>query len=115
MCALDFGPISTESPFGPAPSGCRIGAIDDSNSGAHLFLSTKPPGSVSNALVERVRVLDSGYVGVGTSNPSYTLDVAGTARAATGLLVGSPRLPQAADINISSTLGSASSSPRTRT
>ncbi|MCZ7935725.1 tail fiber domain-containing protein [Agrobacterium leguminum] len=38
-------------------------------------------GSTSPSLVERMRVTQGGLMGVGHTNPSYTLDVSGTARA----------------------------------
>jgi hypothetical protein len=59
----------------------RIEAYDDNNYGSWLTFSTKINGDGSNLLRESLRLGGpSGFVGIGTANPSATLDVNGTAR-----------------------------------
>ncbi len=60
--------------------GARVACLDKGYGGI-LTLSTKPSGTDAQsnaAVVERVRVTDAGYVGVGTSNPSAPLEVSGS-------------------------------------
>jgi hypothetical protein len=79
-CAIDFNMYSASGPGTSNPSGARISAIEDGGWGSHLIFSTKPTGSASNALIERMRMGSTGNVGIGTSNPETTLDVNGTLR-----------------------------------
>ncbi len=58
----------------------EISCLDNSN-GGDFVIRTKPTGADSNALQERLRVTPGGNIGVATSNPAYTFDVAGTINA----------------------------------
>ena len=60
-----------------------IYAIDDGNYGGHLTFLTKGSGSSSTSTTEKMRITDNGSVGIGTTSPSYTLDISGTFRANT--------------------------------
>jgi ethanolamine utilization microcompartment shell protein EutS len=53
----------------------------DSKQGTYLSLTTTPTGSAS--YVERMRILSSGYVGIGTITPAVTLQVVGDIRMGT--------------------------------
>ena len=44
--------------------------------------------STVSQLTERMRITSSGYVGIGTSNPAYKLDVIGTVAAGNGTIIG---------------------------
>ena len=61
----------------------QIHAVDDGNSSAHLVFSTAASGS-SSTLAERMRLSNAGQLGIGTNNPAFSLDVAGTLRATGG-------------------------------
>ena len=65
----------------------QIHALDDGNSAAHLVFSTTPTGTAS-VLAERMRIANSGFVGIGQTVPGYLLDVNGTFRAVGNSLVG---------------------------
>ena len=71
--------------LGRGLNNCQIGAVDDGSFSGHLVLSTANSGSGTNAPIERMRITSGGLVGIGTSGPQNTLDVAGNARV-TGLL-----------------------------
>lgn len=71
--AIDFKTFGNE--VYPAS---RVSCIDDGSFGGHLVLSSKPAGSDTNTLAERMRINNNGNVGIGTNNPVYTLDVSGT-------------------------------------
>ncbi len=62
----------------PQSVGSRISAIDDGNYSQNLIFSTKTPGPVgAGSLVERMRIMSSGNVGIGTTNPAAKFVVAG--------------------------------------
>jgi hypothetical protein len=75
----------------------------DGDYGSHLTLQTRPNGG--NA-TERLRITSAGLVGLGTSSPSYTLDVVGTHRNS-GIYFNSNDTPQgtAGTISRHSTVG----------
>jgi hypothetical protein len=58
-----------------------------------MLFYTKPGGANTNALSERMRILDSGSIGIGTSTPGNTLEVNGGITSG-GLLVKSGGNPQ---------------------
>jgi hypothetical protein len=63
---------------------CQIIGVDDTSSSAHLTFWTAPSGASSTS-VERVRILNNGFVGIGLTNPSATLQVAGNIYASNAL------------------------------
>jgi len=63
--------------LGTAAPEARIQSFDDGNYSSSLVFQTKIPGAASNALVERMRIADYGYVGINNNNPSYPLDIGG--------------------------------------
>ena len=68
-----------------ARAGIRMTAAQnwsDAAQGAYLAFMTNPIGSAA-INVERMRITDAGNVGIGTTNPSVTLDVAGAINSAT--------------------------------
>ncbi len=60
----------------PVQPGARISALD-SNFSNHLGFFTKVPGADANALTERMRLTNTGSLGIGTTTPGSLLDVAG--------------------------------------
>ncbi|RYE15102.1 MAG: hypothetical protein EOP34_04435 [Rickettsiales bacterium] len=56
----------------PTP-GASLYCIDDSNSGGHMVINTKPPFNSTNSCVERFRVTDTGLVGINNNNPKVIL------------------------------------------
>ncbi len=60
----------------------RISTIDDANSSNHLVFSTKIPGSISNALTERLRLTSTGNLAIGKTTAGTLLDVNGVATTA---------------------------------
>jgi hypothetical protein len=70
---LDFAPDSSRS--GGAAAGIR--AVGDGAGNAHLTFSTTT-GGAATSLVERIRVLSDGNVGIGTVLPRVALDVNGS-------------------------------------
>jgi hypothetical protein len=51
--------------------------LNSENNGGDLAFYTNPNNLNDNLLSEKLRIKDNGFVGIGTSNPSTTLDVAG--------------------------------------
>lgn len=79
------------------PNGTKTGLFyksDGNYSGGIATVKTAPVtyrmglftfgGSTASSLIERVSILDGGNVGIGTTNPSAKLDVAGTVKIADG-------------------------------
>ncbi|MBI1288872.1 MAG: hypothetical protein GC178_14995 [Flavobacteriales bacterium] len=73
----DTGPSTTD-----ASAGIRAFAAEDhgnSNKGGNLTFFTKPTGtSLSNAAIERLRIMHNGKVGIGTTAPQHQLNVGST-------------------------------------
>jgi len=63
---------------------CQIIGVDDASSSAHLTFWTAPPGSGSTSL-ERVRIINNGFVGINTTAPTANLHVAGNIYASNAL------------------------------
>lgn len=88
--ALDVtGKVKASSQF-LAPTGDSAGLpgftfAADSNTG--MFHLSNDTLGFTTAGVGRVYISDGGYVGIGTSNPGYTLDITGDARATGALTV----------------------------
>jgi hypothetical protein len=55
----------------------KIKALDDGAYSDHLTFWTKVPGALNNPVAERVRITSAGNVGIGTTTPGATLEVAG--------------------------------------
>jgi len=53
---------------------CQIIAQDDGNASSNLLFYTADTGSTSTS-TERMRIMNSGYVGIGTNNPGTVLEV----------------------------------------
>ncbi|MDW8089040.1 MAG: hypothetical protein RMJ49_04765 [Bacteroidia bacterium] len=69
---IDFRPWRGR-PGGPAAA---IRVIDDGNFSAYLALFTAPSGNAGNNLmVERMRILPNGNIGIGNTNPDHLLVV----------------------------------------
>lgn len=91
---LDFDTYNVNQhaapPSGSNPPSARIAAFDDGDFSGHLIFFTKTPGAGgwTNPLVERLRITDVGDVGIGTSTPTATLDVNGTAAVSGNASVG---------------------------
>lgn len=58
----------------------QIAAVEDSSFGAHIAFSNMT-GAKNTALSEKMRITNSGNVGIGQTNPTFKLDVSGTIRA----------------------------------
>lgn len=61
--AIDF---HTYDVAGGTTPGARISAIDD-NFSAYISIATKVPGAAANAITERVRITNTGQVGIGAT------------------------------------------------
>ncbi len=76
VAAIDLAPVDS----GADDPGTRIQGTGGAASGAHLDFMTKPSGSVSNPLTNRMRITSEGRVGIGTETPTEaTLVVDGSA------------------------------------
>jgi Chaperone of endosialidase len=75
--AIDF---HSYEPAGANAPAARLQTYDNNYSN-HISFQTKLPGAAANALVERMRILSSGQVGIGTATPDRALTVAGEDRA----------------------------------
>jgi hypothetical protein len=59
----------------------RITAVEQSGYGGQLIFQTNNgSGSADDTTIEAMRINESGYVGIGTTNPGYKLDVNGSFR-----------------------------------
>jgi Chaperone of endosialidase len=79
VAAIDFKPHAAET----NPAG-RVAVIDDGAYGGHLTLSTKAAsgtgsdtGSDTNTVTERLRIVNSGNIGIGTMYPTQKVDIFG--------------------------------------
>ncbi|MDO7877090.1 hypothetical protein Q5H93_20260 [Hymenobacter sp. ASUV-10] len=68
--AIDF---QTYAPASATNSAARIQALDPGAYTADLAFSLRNPGAEANALVERLRIANTGNVGVGSNNPRALL------------------------------------------
>jgi hypothetical protein len=67
------------SPYtGRSGASSQISAMDDGNASAHMIFSTAPTGNTTT-IAERMRITNSGNVGIGTTSPGSILHVAGAA------------------------------------
>jgi hypothetical protein len=79
----------------------------------YMTFSTNDSDSTANAAIERMRITTGGSVGIGTCNPSYKLDVAGTINA-TGAATFSSTLTTSGNITANSSTIYAGSNNTTR-
>jgi hypothetical protein len=64
------------------------GNVQPAIQSADLVFFTSPPGTGgADDTVERMRIMDTGNVGIGTAAPGYALDVTGVIRASSGMYV----------------------------
>ena len=63
---------------------CQIIGVDDASSSAHLTFWTAPAGGSTTSL-ERVRIINNGFVGINTTAPTANLHVAGNIYASNAL------------------------------
>ena len=76
--AIDF--VTFDSSLTPPPS-ARIIATDANNFGSHLTFWTRPSdGNAATAPSERMRISQTGNVGIGTTDPQRALHVSDTMR-----------------------------------
>lgn len=68
----------------------RIGAVDMGSNNGSLVFETGNVGSASTVTTERMRILNSGYVGINTTTPSNTLNVGATTNLGNGIDIGLP-------------------------
>lgn len=62
---------------GNNPPTAAIISEDSKSYSSNLLFSTKAPGAVTNALIERMRINANGNIGIGTTTPQAKLDVTG--------------------------------------
>jgi hypothetical protein len=72
---------------GRTNAACRIYGQDNQNYSSDLVFVTAPSGNISTTPTERMRMMADGNIGIGTSNPSYKLEIAGDSKT-TSLTVG---------------------------
>jgi hypothetical protein len=65
----------------------RIQSLDDGSHSSHVAFYTKEPGTTTKKLQERLRIQSTGNVGIGTSQPSAKLEVAGNLMLGKGIAV----------------------------
>jgi hypothetical protein len=68
----------------------RIGAIDMGSNNGSLVFETGNVGSASTVTTERMRILNTGYVGINNTVPSNTLNVGSTTSMGSGIDIGIP-------------------------
>lgn len=65
---------------GTTDVGAKIGVKNRSDGAYDIIFANRATGSQTSSLSERVRIKSDGNVGIGTNDPTYKLDVAGTIR-----------------------------------
>jgi hypothetical protein len=88
--SLDFynTPINSNIPQ------AKLKALDDGNYSDHVTFWTKTAGAPGNPVIERMRITSSGNVGIGITNPSNLLEVAGIGRFYGGIMFADGTLQQ---------------------
>ena len=82
VVGIDFSSWS-----GRTNASCRIYGQDNQNYSSDLVFVTAPSGSGTTTPTERMRIKADGNIGIGTSSPSYNLEIAGDTKT-TSLTVG---------------------------
>ena len=73
---------------------------------ADLAFYTSPANAVDvDDTVERMRITDNGYVGIGTNAPAYTLDVSGSIRSTGTIITSNITSPAATNLQITTPAG----------
>ena len=83
VSGIDFTTLSSRF-----KSACRIYGRDNNAFSTDLIFATAPSGSAGNTnATERMIIMANGYIGIGTSNPTFNLEIAGETKT-TALTVG---------------------------
>ena len=62
--------------------------VSTGNAGSNIRLYTSTPGTSgtsTNSVEEKVRIMGNGYIGIGTTQPSTTVDIIGNVRVSSGI------------------------------